>query len=111
MSAYDGVYLYRRGTWERKFVFREREKYYFTVTPGGRAAIYKYRYATDVKIYLSDDCGETWREEPLKLATEHYTPLSTQPRPFTFRLERICLAISLRFRSTLRDRFLVLERD
>jgi hypothetical protein len=96
VCAYDGVYIYRRGAWEKKLAFSERSYYFFTVTPAGRAAVYKYSGAAEPEIYISDDGGATWAAERPGLDNKHFTLHSNQPAAFTSCGERVCWAARLR---------------
>ena len=113
--AYDGVYIYRRGLWEKKFPFTNPQYFYFTVTRGGRAAVYKYSYPYDVEIFISDDGGATWALERPQLGNRHFTYSSPQPNGFTSCGEGVCWAAGLRVAGSQRDGqgfyFAVLMRD
>lgn len=115
--AYDGVYIYRHGLWEKKFPFNNPQYFYFTVTRGGRAAVYKYSFPYDVEIFISDDGGATWALERPQLENKHFTYSSPQPQPngFTSCEERLCWAVGLRVAGPQRDGqgfyFAVLMRD
>ncbi len=115
VCAYDGVYIYRHGAWEKKFVFVERAYYCFTVTRGGRAAVYKYSGASDVEIFISDDGGATWALERPQLENKHFAYHSNQPAGFTSCGERICWTARLRVAGPQRDGeglyFAVMMRD
>lgn len=96
VCAFDGAYIYRRGAWEKKLAFPEDSYYYFTVTPRGRAAAYKYYGAADPEIYVSDDGGATWALERPQLDNKHFTYHSNQPAAFTSCGDRVCWAARLR---------------
>jgi hypothetical protein len=113
--GYDGVYIYRHGLWEKKFPFNNPQYFYFTVTRGGRAAVYKYSYPYTVEIFISDDGGATWALERPQLENKHFTYSSPQPNGFTSCEERLCWAVRLRVAGPQRDGeglyFAVMMRD
>jgi hypothetical protein len=96
VCASDGVYIYRRGAWEKKLAFGEWSYYFFTVTPGGRAAAYRYSGVAEPEIYISDDGGATWALERPRLDNKHFTYHSKQPAAFASCGERVCCAARLR---------------